>query len=78
MNTKGSYDGYFVENLASLAQPFFFTLIGVRLMFGEAVATVIHRDEGATNGVVHVIDKLLFVNDDLTRNITGLEEPFNG
>nr|XP_022310525.1 fasciclin-1-like [Crassostrea virginica] len=53
-------------------------LRGVRLMFGEAVATVIHRDEGATNGVVHVIDKLLFVNDDLTRNITGLEEPFNG
>ena len=47
-------------------------------MFGEAVATVIHRDAGATNGVVHVIDKLLFVNDDLTRNITGLEEPFNG
>ena len=47
-------------------------------MFEEAVATVIHRDAGATNGVVHVIDKLLFVNDDLTRNITGLEEPFNG
>ncbi|XP_061190847.1 uncharacterized protein LOC133198963 [Saccostrea echinata] len=41
----------------------------VRIYFGGASANVIHMDEGATNGVIHIIDQLLFVQEDLTRNI---------
>ncbi|XP_061190363.1 uncharacterized protein LOC133198258 [Saccostrea echinata] len=43
----------------------------VRIFFGGASAKVIHMDEGATNGVMHIIDQLLFVREDLTRNITS-------
>ncbi|XP_062591198.1 uncharacterized protein LOC134252705 isoform X1 [Saccostrea cucullata] len=43
----------------------------VRIYFGGASANVIHMDEGATNGVMHIIDQLLFVQDDLTRNVNS-------
>ncbi|XP_078329328.1 fasciclin-1-like isoform X2 [Crassostrea virginica] len=43
----------------------------VRIYFGGAKANVIHMDEGATNGVMHIIDQLLFVNDDLTRDVSA-------
>ena len=43
----------------------------MRIYFGGAKANVIHMDEGATNGVMHIIDQLLFVNDDLTRDVSA-------
>ncbi|KAK3094568.1 hypothetical protein FSP39_003488 [Pinctada imbricata] len=43
----------------------------VRIYFSGASANVIHMDEGATNGVMHIIDNILFVNEDLTRDISG-------
>ncbi|XP_061190366.1 uncharacterized protein LOC133198263 [Saccostrea echinata] len=48
----------------------------VRIYFGGASANVIHMDEGATNGVMHIIDQLLFVQEDLTRNITSSNDTF--
>nr|XP_011435844.1 fasciclin-1 isoform X1 [Crassostrea gigas] len=43
----------------------------VRIYFGGASSNVIHMDEGATNGVIHIIDQLLFVNEDLTRDVSS-------
>jgi uncharacterized surface protein with fasciclin (FAS1) repeats len=43
----------------------------VRINFGGASANVIHMDEGATNGVIHIVDQLLFVNEDLTRDVSS-------
>ncbi|KAK7482161.1 hypothetical protein BaRGS_00026626 [Batillaria attramentaria] len=33
-------------------------------------AKIIHTDLGATNGVVHIIDEVIFVEDDLTRDVS--------
>ncbi|XP_048748872.2 uncharacterized protein LOC125661046 isoform X1 [Ostrea edulis] len=44
----------------------------VRIYFGGASANVIHMDEGATNGVIHIVDQLLFVNEDLTRDVSSV------
>ncbi|GFO21571.1 fasciclin-1 fasciclin i fas i fcn [Plakobranchus ocellatus] len=38
------------------------------VLFEGVRAKVIHSDIGATNGVIHIIDSVLFVNDDLTRS----------
>jgi hypothetical protein len=45
--------------------------VDVRIYFGGASANVIHMDEGATNGVIHIVDQLLFVNEDLTRDVSS-------
>ena len=38
----------------------------VTLYYQNAAARVIHMDNGATNGIVHIIDSFLFVQSDLT------------
>lgn len=37
------------------------------LYFGGRQSRILHSDLGGTNGVVHIIDQVLFVTDDLTR-----------
>ncbi|BFZ13611.1 hypothetical protein BsWGS_16650 [Bradybaena similaris] len=47
---------------------------GVRdayIMFEGIRAKIIRSDIGATNGVIHIISSLLFVPEDLTRDISG-------
>ncbi|RUS72484.1 hypothetical protein EGW08_019766 [Elysia chlorotica] len=39
--------------------------------FEGITAKVIHSDIGATNGVMHIIDSVVFVNDDLTRDVSS-------
>ncbi|XP_062597812.1 uncharacterized protein LOC134259226 isoform X2 [Saccostrea cucullata] len=46
----------------------------VRIYFGDASANVLYMDEGATNGVMHIIDQLLFVQEDITRHISPPKE----
>jgi len=44
----------------------FFYISDVTLYYQNAAARVIHMDNGATNGIVHIIDSFLFVQSDLT------------
>ncbi|XP_071098849.1 fasciclin-1-like [Haliotis cracherodii] len=39
--------------------------------FQNTRARIIHSDLGATNGVIHIVDDFLFVNEDMTRDISG-------
>ncbi|KAK3758831.1 hypothetical protein RRG08_036271 [Elysia crispata] len=41
------------------------------IKFESVEAKVIHSDIGATNGVMHIIDSVLFVLDDLTRDVSS-------
>ena len=43
----------------------------IRLSFSGAQVNVIHVDQGATNGMMHIVDNILFVNEDLTRDISA-------
>ncbi|XP_059151259.1 uncharacterized protein LOC131937672 isoform X2 [Physella acuta] len=42
------------------------------IMFGGVRAQVIHSDIGATNGVIHIINSLLFVPEDLSREFSEI------
>ncbi|XP_014771688.1 periostin [Octopus bimaculoides] len=65
----------FMDSLADGIQNFF-SSVGVPVVFqksqlsqtirlGHKVAKVLHSDLAATNGIVHIIDQVLFLNDDL-------------
>ncbi|KAK6958967.1 hypothetical protein BgiMline_036435, partial [Biomphalaria glabrata] len=41
------------------------------IMFQGIRAQVVHSDIGATNGVIHIISSLLFVPEDLARDVSG-------
>jgi uncharacterized surface protein with fasciclin (FAS1) repeats len=41
----------------------------VTLYYQNAAARVIHMDNGATNGIVHIIDSFLFAQSDLTLHV---------
>uniref|UniRef100_A0A2C9LYV2 FAS1 domain-containing protein n=1 Tax=Biomphalaria glabrata TaxID=6526 RepID=A0A2C9LYV2_BIOGL len=41
------------------------------IMFEGIRAQVVHSDIGATNGVIHIISSLLFVPEDLARDVSG-------
>ena len=49
----------------------FFPLLAAYIKFESVEAKVIHSDIGATNGVMHIIDSVLFVLDDLTRDVSS-------
>ncbi|CAL1531443.1 unnamed protein product [Lymnaea stagnalis] len=42
------------------------------IMFEGIRAQIVHSDIGATNGVIHIISSLLFVPEDLARDISGV------
>ena len=49
--------------------PFALSISAAYINFEGIQAKVIHSDIGATNGVMHIIDSVLFVPDDLTRSV---------
>ncbi|XP_033725389.1 fasciclin-1-like [Pecten maximus] len=42
----------------------------VKIQFSGVTANVISMDIGATNGLIHIIDRLLYVPEDLTRDVS--------
>ncbi|OWF39283.1 fasciclin-1-like [Mizuhopecten yessoensis] len=42
----------------------------VKIQFSGVTANVISMDIGATNGLIHIIDRLLYVQEDLTRDVS--------
>ncbi|XP_059170403.1 uncharacterized protein LOC131951951, partial [Physella acuta] len=44
------------------------------IMFGGVRAQVVHSDIGATNGVIHIISSLLFIPEDLDRDVSESDQ----